>query len=360
MCRPHWASGSTAGRKLFVCVVARRSCASEAELGIAAGSVYKLTELNRKSTSCPVLLTWDGERFVFVTDFLGAGSMGESGPDGSTRPPRPEESVKIEPGRLVPKDGHYVIKIAEPMDEVMYLDHLRLDVIDHPADTHVFPDERFTSGPPEPTQQLLAFRTRHFPKLATDHKGLDVTKLVSRPRPPRFVDTFLCRSWLGYAEDHSLTLDFPELPAGGKWYMVLAGWTEYPFPESIYAATRAGIELAEPKLERFDAASGKWVSVCDLGFPAGLPRVMTRELPPDFRGGKLRISTNMPGLLGSDLRRASRRRGESREGDDARREPRRSRDPRVHARDIPRTVGRRSPTTTRRPNRLPSRSGRAV
>ena len=58
--------------------------------------------------------------------------MGELAADGSTRPPRPEESVKIEPGQLVPRNGRYVLKIAEPMDEVLYLDHLRLDVIDHP------------------------------------------------------------------------------------------------------------------------------------------------------------------------------------------------------------------------------------
>ncbi len=262
----------------------------QAELGVPTRSVHRIVELNRKQTSCPVLLTWDGEKFVFVTDFLGVGALGESGPDGSVRPARPEESVKIEAGQLVPKDGQYVIKVGEPMDEVMYLDHLRLEVVDHPADAHVFPDERFVMSGPLPSQKLLAFRTRHFPKLATDHRGADVTKLVL-DRDRRAADTFACRSWLGYAEDHSLTLDFPEVPAGGKWYLVIAGWTEYPYPESIYAATRAGIDLKPPVLERFDGA--KWVPVCDLGFPAGLPRVMTRELPADFRGGKLRISTNM-------------------------------------------------------------------
>jgi hypothetical protein len=51
------------------------------------------------------------------------------------------------------------------------------------------------------------------------------------------------------------------------------------------------VSLKPPVLER-QAADGAWVPVCDLGFPAGLPRVMTRELPPDFRGGRLRISTN--------------------------------------------------------------------
>ena len=71
--------------------------------GINAGAITRIVEKNRKGVSCPVLMTWDGEKFVFVTDFLGGGSMGESGVDGSTRPPRPEESVKIEPGQLVPK-----------------------------------------------------------------------------------------------------------------------------------------------------------------------------------------------------------------------------------------------------------------
>lgn len=263
----------------------------QAELGVAANTVFRLSETNRKGTSCPVLLAWDGEKFAFVTDFLGGGALGESGPDGSIRPPRPEESVKIEPNQLKAKGGRFLLKIAEPMDEVLYLDHLQLVAIDHPAHAHVFPDERFVLGPPEPSQQLLAFRARHFPKAATDHNGRDVTKrLLERDR--RAADDFALRSWLGYAEDHSLVLDFGELPASGKWFVVLAGWTEYPYPESIYAATRAGVALKPPVLERLDAG-GKWSPMCDLGFPAGLPRVMTRQLPADFRGGRFRISTNM-------------------------------------------------------------------
>ncbi|MDY3555204.1 FG-GAP-like repeat-containing protein [Gemmata sp. JC717] len=262
----------------------------QAELEVNAGR-FAVAETNRKGTSCPVLMAWDGERFAFVTDFLGGGALGESGPDGSVRPPRPEESVKIEPGQLVPNGGQYVIKIAEPMDEVLYLDHLRLDVIDHPANTGVFPDERFVFSGPEPTQQLLTFRTPVFPRTATDHVGRDVTARV-RERDRRAADTFAVRSWLGYAEDHALTLDFGELPKGGNLCLVLAGWTEYPYPESMFAATRAGVALRPPVLEQFDPASGKWEPVCDLGFPAGLPRVMTSPLPA-LKSAKLRISTNM-------------------------------------------------------------------
>ncbi len=85
--------------------------------------------------------------------------------------------------------------------------------------------------------------------------------------------------------------------AGGKrrWCLVLAGWTEYPYPESMYAATRAGVPLSPAVPERLAADGKTWEPVCDLGFPAGLPRVMTRALSGFTPAGKcaLRIRTNM-------------------------------------------------------------------
>ncbi len=265
----------------------------QAELGLDTGRVVRIEETNRKGTSCPVLMVWDGEKFAFVTDFLGGGALGESGPDGSIRPPRREESVKIEPGKLVPRNGEYVLKIAEPMDEVLYLDHLKLIAIDHPVGVQVFPDERFVFALPNATEKLMAFGTKHFPKRATDHRGADVTSRVTK-RDRLAVDTFAVRSWLGYAEDHALTLDFGDIPEGKEWVLVLAGWTEYPYPESMFAATRAGVNIVPPVLER-RTPGGKWETVCDLGFPAGLPRVMTRPLPAGVKPGacELRIRTNM-------------------------------------------------------------------
>jgi hypothetical protein len=269
---------------------------TQAELMLAAGTVARIAEENRKTTSCPVLMTWDGERFVFVTDFLGAGAMAELNPDGSTRAPRPEESVKIEPHQLRVKDGQYILRVSEPMDEVLYLDHFQLTVIDHPADTVVFPDERFATAAPLPTQQLLAFRKLHFPRKATDHRGADVTQRVLH-RDRRAADGFRLRSWLGYAEDHSLTLDFGDIPSGADkhWHLVLAGWTEYPYAESIYAAAAAGVPLGFPVLERLADDGKTWQALGDLGFPAGLPRVMTRPLPDFKTGGQcvLRIRTNL-------------------------------------------------------------------
>src|SRR5579885_1326792 len=132
----------------------------QAEMSVPTNEVFAITQTQRKPDSCPILFTWDGQRFVFVTDFLGAGSMGELQPDGSTRPPRPAESVKIEADQLRPRNGEYVLKIAEPMNEVTYLDRLRLVVLDHPADVSIYPDERFAAADPPPSQDLLAFRQR--------------------------------------------------------------------------------------------------------------------------------------------------------------------------------------------------------
>ena len=247
----------------------------QAELAVAAGKLQRIAEISRKSSSCPILLTWNGSKFVFVTDFLGAGSMGELAADGSTRPPRPEESIKIEPAQLVLDTGHYRLKIAEPMDEVLFLDWLQLDVIDHPQKVDVYPDERFAVVPPEASQALLTVNQRVFPRKAIDHRGHDVTALV-RERDNRTVDQFAHRAWTGFAEEHFVELDFGDqlagLPRDQRLVLVMAGWTEYPYPESIYAAQQAGVPMTTPVLSRPDK-NGVWKDLGEIGFPAGLPRV---------------------------------------------------------------------------------------
>jgi hypothetical protein len=259
--------------------------------------LQRIEETNRKQTCCPILFTWNGEQFVFVTDFLGAGSVGELEANGSTRPPRPEESVKIEASQLKPLKGKYVLKLAEPMDEVTLLDRLQLVVMDHPSDTRVFPDERFPGEGPAPTQDLLAIHREIFPVKAVDHRGKDVTKTL-REWDRDTVRDFAIRSWLGFAEEHWVELDFggrlAEFGAKEPLVLCLAGWTDYPYPESIYAAEQAGIALLPPVLER-QGADGKWEKVCQAGFPAGLPRMMTLDVTGKLAGPtcKVRLRTNM-------------------------------------------------------------------
>src|SRR5216683_1041454 len=57
----------------------------QAEFNLTTKQLTSIEETNRRTGSCPVLFAWNGRRFGFVTDFLGAGSMGEAQPGGGYR-----------------------------------------------------------------------------------------------------------------------------------------------------------------------------------------------------------------------------------------------------------------------------------
>jgi tetratricopeptide (TPR) repeat protein len=272
----------------------------QAELNLPACQHALLRETNRKGTSCPLLFAWNGAGYGFVTDFIGAGTIGEPLPGGGFRPPRPEESVALAAEQLALKDGKYWLKITEPMDEVVYLDRLQLVAIDHPEGMSVYPDERFPGGKTGPTQDLLVFAhdNRIFPMAAKDHRARDMTAAL-RHWDRNTVDRFAKRSWIGWAEEHWVELDFggqlAPLDPKQRLGLFLAGWTDYPYPESIFAADQAGFTLLPPVLERL-TGDGTWRPIAeDLSFPAGLPRMMTYDVSGLVGGDscKLRMRTNM-------------------------------------------------------------------
>src|SRR6516162_1289159 len=101
-------------------------------------------------------------------------------------------------------------------------------------------------------------------------------------------DGFKKRGWLGFAEEHWVELDFGDRLAkygpNDSLFLCLAGWTDYAYPESIFAAGQAGIEMAPPVLDRL-GPDGQWHTViADLGFPAGLPRMMTADVTGKLTG----------------------------------------------------------------------------
>jgi hypothetical protein len=269
----------------------------QAEMNVPANVPRGIHEANRKSTSCPILFTWNGERYVFVTDFLGAGTLGEYQPDGTTNVPRPEESVKIEAGQLKSKNGEYILKLAEPLNEATYLDRLQLVVVDHPPDVQVYPDERFTLEGPPASQDMLALGQPIFPVKARNQRGKDIIATL-RHWDRNTANDFRKRAWLGFAEEHWVELDFGDhlakLKPNEPVVLCLAGWTDYPYPESIWAAHQAEIEVMQPVLERL-GSDGRWTKLCDAGFPAGLPRMMTLDVTGKLTGPSctIRLRTNM-------------------------------------------------------------------
>ncbi|HKI18091.1 MAG TPA: cytochrome c biogenesis factor, partial [Isosphaeraceae bacterium] len=186
-----------------------------------------------------------------------------------------------------------------PMDEVSYLDHVNLEVVDRPPGVSTTPDERFAPEGPRPTGELLAWRTTIDPIRATDLEGRDVTETL-RHWDRRTVDTFFKREgWIGYATEHGVVLDFGDrlcrYQATDRLVLCLAGWVEYPYSQTNYAAATAGIALKPPAIER-QRDDGSWETIePHAGYPAGMPRLMTLDLTGKLAGRRcvLRIKTNM-------------------------------------------------------------------
>ncbi len=116
----------------------------------------------------------------------------------------------------------------------------------------------------------------------------------------RTVDTFgKLEGWIGYAAEHGIILDFGDrLSAFGPadpLILCLAGWVEYPYSQTNYAAATAGVALRPPTVER-RRDDGTWRMIePHAGYPAGLPRLTTLDLTGKLTGGRcvLRIRTNM-------------------------------------------------------------------
>jgi tetratricopeptide (TPR) repeat protein len=271
----------------------------QCELNLPTDTMLPVAEYNRKTGSCPVLFTWNGERFVCLGDFLGGGGLGYLVAPGVYGQPDRDEAVAIASDQLRPIEGVFRISISEPMDELAYLDKLTLEVVDRPPGFSATPDERFVPEGPRPTGELIAWSRTVEPVKATDQAGRDVTATL-KAWDRQTADGFRrLRGWTGYAEEHSVTLDFGDrlasFGAGDRLVLCLAGWVEYPYSQTNYAAATAGVTLKPPVLERL-GSDGKW-TVLDPhpGYPAGMPRMMTVDLTGKVAGPRcmLRLRTNM-------------------------------------------------------------------
>ena len=214
--------------------------------------------------------------------------------------PDRDEAIAIAPDQLRAEQGVFRLSITEPMDEVAYLDHLRLDVVDRPPGVSTTADERFAPTGPRPTGQVLAWRRPSSRSRATDLEGRDMTATL-KDWDRRTVDTFAQARWLdrlrGGARDHP-RFRRPAEPASAPadpLVLCLAGWVEYPYSQTNYAAATAGVALQPPTVER-RRDDGTWQMIePHAGYPAGLPRMTTLDLTGKLTGGRcvVRIRTNM-------------------------------------------------------------------
>jgi hypothetical protein len=189
------------------------------------------------------------------------------------------------------------LRVVEPLEEVAYVDQLDLRIYDHPASCAVYPDERFASAPPFASGRPIAVAEKFFPTAARTSRDKDVLDLI-RAIDRRYVKPPLDRRFPGYAEDHWIELDFGQqfrgLDAHTGLVLCLYGWVEYTYSHVNYAAHQAGLTMRPPSLEAPDGNRG-WRPVAEIGYPAGLPRMMTFDISslPVREDGRLRLRSNM-------------------------------------------------------------------
>jgi tetratricopeptide (TPR) repeat protein len=264
------------------------------ETEIATKNSLNITELDRRGSSCPTLFAWDGKKYEFISDVIGAAVIGHWVSPTAKNKADPDEWIKVDGSQLQPRGGLLSLRFGEPMEEVNYIDQVRLLAIDHPANTEVYPNERFLNEPPFASGSPILSTAAHPLAGAWDDKGRDVSELL-RVRDHQYVRDFTNLSFAGFANQHTLTLDLGEWTADHPLRLLLHGFIEYFSASSMYAAWQAGLSPMPPYVEA-QLPDGSWKRVIDdMGFPAGLPRTivvdLTGKLPPGTR--RIRLTTNL-------------------------------------------------------------------
>lgn len=265
------------------------------ELAVASDKPAALKELDRRGSSCPVLFAWDGSKYTFISDVIGAAVVGHWVSPVSRNNSDTDEWTKIDGDKLHARNGLLSVRFGEPMEEINYIDQLKMIAVDHPDGTEAFPDERFLNDRPFASgKTIVASAKAHLPAGAWDDHGRDVLATLSK-QDHEYVRDFTNLSYAGFANLHTLTLDLGYWSADRPLRLFLRGYVEYFSASSMYSAWQAGITPQSPMVEA-QLPDGSWKRVVDdMGFPAGLPRTivvdLTGKLPPNTR--RIRMTTNL-------------------------------------------------------------------
>jgi Tfp pilus assembly protein PilF len=265
-----------------------------------------VAELDRKPSSCPFLYTWDGERFTFVTDFMGGGEMGYLESPGVYNVPDPDEYVRITDRQLRERNGRYELRVTNELEEVLYLDQVKLMAVTHDEDVEVFPNEGMRVRPAP--FRLRAVRNVRPLAAATDDEGHDLLPdLAALDRT--FATGFPLEPVRGYAKPHGITMRLPTgirlapsavegdsgfgiRTAGTRTVLLLTGWTDYAFSTDNVAATQSALALTPPALEAQNP-DGTWRTVSgDVGIPVGRPQTIVVDVT-GYADRPLRLVTSM-------------------------------------------------------------------
>jgi ASPIC and UnbV len=266
----------------------------QSEFDLAANAVIGASQ--RLKGSCPWLFAWNGKEMSFVTDFIWRSPLGlRINAQVTADVLMTEDWVRIRGDQLVPHDGRYDLRITAELWETHFFDVISLLLVDHPAGTEAFVDERFAVPPPKPaviaTGPVQEFRS------ARDDKGRDVLDVV-RSRDDWHLDFAGRGEYQGVTREHEVELELPEeAPRQGPLWLVAHGWV-HPTDSSVNVAMGHGKHGVPNGLTLHVAdAHGRFVPArSGLGFPSGKDKTVLIDLAglfPNVGARRLRLSTNL-------------------------------------------------------------------
>jgi tetratricopeptide (TPR) repeat protein len=258
------------------------------EIDLPRTPVIAMKEADRRGSSCPVLFAWDGHKYKLVTDVIGAAVVGHWFTPTRRNIPNPGEWIKVNGNKIAAVNGKLSLRFMEPMEEVNYIDQLRLVAVDHPENVEVNPDERFLDDPPFASGRVVASTGTRHPVGAWDGKDRDVLDQVSR-LDHSFASGFTPLPYDGFSNMHPLTLDLGEVKPSAPLRLLMTGYVNYFSATSLYAAWQAGVKPISPYAEA-QMPDGSWQRIADdVGFPAGLERTIVVDLSGKLPAGAHRI-----------------------------------------------------------------------
>ncbi|MDG1890864.1 MAG: FG-GAP-like repeat-containing protein [Verrucomicrobiota bacterium] len=249
-------------------------------------------ELTIQEGSCPYLYAWDGKTFRFVTDFLGAAPLGLPIAEGRYIEADPEELVWVgNEHTFIEKDGAFQLRITEELREVLYLDEVKLVVVDREEGTEVHATDKLLPGKPYPPGSLVTLHREHPLLQAKTLQGREVTSELRevdgrRVSPPKLRSPQL----RGLAEPHGCTLDFGVIDTSKPLALVMNGWLRFGGGMANVAASMdPSLPFPFPGLEA-EVSPGTWEEV-DLvvGAPAGKTKTILVDLEGQLKSGTRRL-----------------------------------------------------------------------
>ena len=254
-----------------------------------------LTELILPTGSCPYLYCWDGERFRFVTDLLGASPLGLPVAEGVYIDADPDEIVWVGDARnFKPIDGKYRLQITEELREILYLDEAKLITVDVPIGTEVHPNTKLLPRGPYPDAGLIALAKRKPLKQAKRSDGINVTTALQKNDDAWLSPVALREPQLrGLAKPYSVELDFGKLDTTAPLALAMTGWLHFGGGmANISASHRPELPFPFPVLEARTADGWQKVDVA-AGAPVGKTKTIVVDLENKLPTGATQLRLSM-------------------------------------------------------------------